>query len=130
MKFQTAYNHQNRAIRQLADLYSKAQIYGMLSSDINKEECEITESLKKAKCPQWVFSYCDGWKQATRDMIARKIVFCYTMPDGKIVSTHRDREDYYEKLDYGPKEVCDLATHSGHYWDIRGELRPYFVSEK
>ena len=126
MHFKTSYNHRERALSQLADLYSSAEHSGMLSQEISERRNKIMETI--AKCPQWVHSFLEGWERCKRSQIERKVVFCYTMPDGRLLSTHRDRDDHYEKHGLGPKEVYDDATHSGHYWDINGSLRPYFVS--
>lgn len=123
----------DQVLSRLADLYNSAEMFGwMTSSDLNAKAIEIKAALDK--CPQWVKSWIDGWERCRRDIISRKVVFFYTMPDGQLLSTHRNRSDYYEKHGIGPKEVYEQATHSGHYWvivDHKGEeqIRPYFVEE-
>lgn len=127
MRFSTAYNHRERIISHLSDLYSGARIFGMLSSDISKRRNEIMATLPKG-APGWITEYATGWERCMRSFMEREVIFCYTV-DGKLYSTWRDRDDYYEKHGLGPKEVYDRATHSGHYWDCKGELRPYYVTE-
>jgi hypothetical protein len=135
MHLSTSINHKDRALRQLAQVFSWVKISGMKSDVLNGKVLEIMKTLEK--CPEWVRAYVRGWTDATRRGLEQELVFFYTMQDGKLVSTHRDRPDYYEKMGLGPKEVYDLATHSGHYWvrqrwvDGKWEERlvPYFVSE-
>lgn len=130
MRFNTAYNHKQRVLGMLAEVYQSAQIFGMPSHKINERTIAAKKTLPK-NTPQWVHSYLSGWEHAVNGMIQRQVIFCYTVQIGPnttaLLSTHRDRDDYYEKHGLGPKEVYDKATHSGHYWDIKGELRPYFV---
>lgn len=128
MKFDTAYNHRERLIRQLSDLYNSAKIFGLQSAEISRRRNEIVSTLPK-KAPRWIMDYVEGWERCMRSTFDRELIFAYTV-DGKLYSIHRDRDDYYEKHGLGPKEVYDRATLSGHYWDIRGELRPYYVSDK
>ena len=137
MRHRTAYNHRERAIRRLADAFSWLQISGMSSEELTRRYIEVKGTL--GKCPVWVKAYVDGWYYATKASYERHLVFFYTMPDGSLVSTHRDRSDYYEKLSIGPREVYEQATHSGRYW-VRDRydhekkrrvevLVPYFVTE-
>ena len=128
MHFKTAYNHRDRAISACKDLASRAQIYGMRSSAISDDYKAILDSIDK--CPQWVKQYVRGWFECARESWRLKLVFFYTMPDGSLLSTHRNRDDYYEKCGLGPREVYEQATHSGHYWVMpNGTKRPHFVSK-
>ena len=132
MRISTALNHRDRAIGMYADTLSWMEISGISSHDVNARSIKVIQSI--SHCPQWVKSYVEGWWAARRAMAERALVFFYTMPDGVLASTHRDRADYYEKLGMGPKEVYDKATHSGHYWvlkdrDSKERIRPYFVGE-
>jgi hypothetical protein len=61
MHFKTSYNHRERALSQLADLYSSAEHFGMLSQEISERRNKIMETI--AKCPQWVHSFLSGWER-------------------------------------------------------------------
>jgi len=134
MHLNTSINYKARAICKLADTFSRLQISGMSSAKLTEHYVAVIQSLER--CPEWVRAYVKGWYDATKSMYERDLVFFYTMPDGSLVSTHRDRDDYYEKLGIGPKEVYDKAVASGHYWvreqydnGVKKEkLVPYFVS--
>lgn len=134
MHLSTSINHKDRALREIAQVFSWVQLSGMSSAEVSRMVLGTMKTLDK--CPEWVRAYVRGWTDATRRLLERELVFFYTMPDGKLVSTHRDRPDYYEKVGYGPRDVYELATHSGHYWvrrrwtDEKWEERlvPYFVS--
>lgn len=117
MNQKTAINHKNRAVQLLVDYYRTVEMFGASHDAITNKYIEVIKTLEN--CPQWVKSYVSGFNDATRSILERKLVFFYTMPDGNLVTTHKNREDCYEKLGYGPKEVYDKATHSGHYWVIK-----------
>lgn len=127
MHFKTAYNHHKRVMSQIAGLYQWAQQFGMLSSEICDKRNAIVDTLPK-NYPSWILHHIEGWEQCMRGIIARQVVFCYTV-DGKLYSTHRNRDDYYKKHGFGPKEVYDKASFCGHYWDINGVLKLYHGSE-
>ncbi len=123
MRFNTAYNHRERLLRSIADLYSSARMFGMASTEISKRRNEIVATLPK-KAPAWIMEYIQGWERAMRSVMQREVIFFYTMPDGKMYSTWRDRDDYYEKHGIGPREVYEQAVYSGHYWDVKRHNRP------
>lgn len=124
MRISTALNHRDRIVRQLSDLYSLAT-YGMTSDQIFKRSREIFHTVNH--CPEWVRSYGRGWEAAKRIEVNQKLVFFYKMSNGKLFSTHKNREDYYEKNGLGPKEVYEKAVSSGHYWIVNGKPKPYFI---
>ena len=126
MKIDTALNHRNRVKSQLSDLIATAMSCGMESKKITSKKIEIMATIKH--CPQWVRSYCDGWFDAQYAIAQRKLVFCYTMPNGQLVSSHSDRADYYQKLGYSPRQVTEKAVFSGHYWVVDGEYRLHYGS--
>jgi len=133
MKHTTAYNHRQRAVRAICDLWQRAEHFGLTS---RKQRAELSAIMKSvAKCPGWVTSYLVGYDEAMAHVILRKHFFFYTLPDGRLASTHHDRPDYYEKLGLGPKDVYDQAVASGHYWvcenaDGTERIRPWFVLAK
>jgi hypothetical protein len=102
-------------------------MFGMLSSEISERRNKAVATLPE-NAPGWIMDYISGWEACMRSFIDREVVFCYTV-NGVLFSTHRDRDDYYEKCGFSPRGIYELATHSGHYWDIKGKLKPYFVEE-
>jgi len=126
MKVSTAYNHRERALQSLAEMYQHARMFGMTAQAMNERRVEILKSINH--CPGWVLSYISGWERAISAEVYREQVFFYTMPDGSLVSSHRDRDDYYEKKGWGPREVYEQAIECGHYWIINGKPKPYSVS--
>jgi hypothetical protein len=116
MRFKTAYNHQERARSAIADILRSSESFGRSSDEESKLVRAVFESI--SHCPQWVKSYVSGYRDALREQQRRKLVFCYTV-DGKLYSTHRNRDDYYEKHGLGPKEVYEQATFCGHYWEVK-----------
>ena len=141
MRVSTAYNHRDRAQRQLADIMYAATAYRLSSTDISKRVCGVLKSIKQ--CPYWVQSYIDGWLSASRTHIERDHVFYYSMPytrkngkrrklsEGKVcfASANSNRDDYYGKLGYSSQEVAKNAVARGFYWVRDNELpRPYWVT--
>lgn len=110
----TSINHKNRALSKLVGLYRWLETSGMSSEELGNKKREIMQGVER--CPRWVLAWLEGWADCRQRTIEQQLVFFYTLPDGSLVSTHRDRDDYYEKRGIGPREVYELATHSGHYW--------------
>jgi len=121
----------NRAIACFAELYWWVERRGMSSANLSDSKNKIND--KFSEMPRWAKEYVAGWCACRQAHLEQKLVFFYTIPDGRLVSTHRDRVDFYGALDIDPNEVFDRATHSGHYWVIQQgteeRIVPYFVHE-
>lgn len=128
MKIKTAHNHKARAKSALLELINNAKHFGMTHDQMLTEKKQIMESI--AKCPEWVITYCQGYYDALFEQIQQRLIFGYTLPDGRVLSTHKNRPDYYEKHGLGPQDVYKQATHTGHYWNVNGELKPFSVGAK
>lgn len=126
MRTSTAFNHQQRILSRLSGLLSGARIYGTPSRELDDRTREIFASLPK-NCPRWVRDYVRGWLACERGHMDQELVFCFAV-GGILYSNRSDRADYYGHHGFSARDVHERATSSGHYWDCRGELRPYFVS--
>jgi hypothetical protein len=124
MDISLALRRRDRAVSNLRDLYSRAEHFGLLSSQINDEYNVILANLGKA--PQWVRQYLDGYRAALTEQAYRQQLVYGAIIDGHFFSTHRDREDYYEKSGIEPRAFADDNPTKGHYW--RNNLKPFFVS--
>lgn len=135
MRMITALNCKSKAIRRLRDVYERLGMFGMTSEELTYEYLEIVKSLRK--CPQWVRSFVDGYNTAIRAQFEKSLVFFYTLQDGSLVSTHRDRSDYYEKLGISVSMLSEQVVRRGHYWiRIRSDegrkvevMVPYYVTD-
>jgi len=113
MKITVALQKRRKAVTRLIDLYSRAEHYGLRSSEINKQFSEIKAEMDKV--PYWVLAYLEGYRDAlTAYAYAYDLDFRFIMEDGTVVSTHRDSDIYYEKLGYKPSDLSNRPN--GHYW--------------
>jgi hypothetical protein len=72
--------------------------------------------------------YCDGaWHEALNALYRADLVFGGIV-NGRFMSTHRYRLDYYEKAGIGAKDWHDSAKRKGHYW--ADSLKPYFTDQE
>jgi hypothetical protein len=126
MRASTAYNHQDRAVRQMADLYSSAKRFGTYTSkQLTTKGLDILKTI--GHCPQHVVSHVWGYRAALDDSLRSELVFFYTYK-GTLMSVDRKRDDYYEKLGVSVRDIGD-AEISGHYWVIGDTIRPFFTSD-
>jgi hypothetical protein len=125
MNITTALNKRNQAKSRLVDLYSKAEIYGMTSDEINTAYNDILADL--AKAPQWVRAYLDGCRSILNDQAYRNQLVYGAFIDGKFYSTDRNRDDYYEKHGLSANVFSESEKQQiGHYW--ARNLRPYYIN--
>lgn len=108
-------------------IYQGALISGTPSDMLNGYSRDIMAFMQERKCPHWALSEVRGYKEALWKMLWHSLVFMYTMPDGTLMSSWRSRDDYYEKFGVGPRESYSRAVMSGHYYDIKGTLKPYYA---
>ena len=89
----------------------------------------ILATMRKSKAPQWTIAYVKGYHQCLRDVLYGSSLVFGAWVDGKFYSTHRDRDDYYEKQGIN---ACDYAVMTqsnasvGHYW-AHNVSKPYFT---
>jgi hypothetical protein len=127
MEITRALKLRDQAVSSLRDLYSLAASCGLSSSQINEEYSHILERL--AKAPGWVRAYLDGYRAALTEEAYRNKLVYGTFINGQFYSTHRNREDYYEKQGLSPQifsEEHDRSKACGHYW--ADSLKPFFVA--
>lgn len=127
MNINTALKKREQAVTSLRDLYSHAASCGLLSSQINEEYNRILARLEK--CPRWVRNYLDGYRAALTDESYRTKLVYGAMVNGRFYSTHRNRDDYYEKNGLSPgifSEEHDKSETKGHFW--ADSLKPFFTS--
>lgn len=131
MKIETALNRRNTAASRLRDLYSMARYGGMLAKDMDSEKRKLFSEILRG-CPYWVNAYLDGYEKALRDELYRDSLMFGGFYDGVFYSTHRDRDDYYEKHGVEPAEYADngKVTARGHYWKTTATPKPYFIDGK
>ena len=121
MKIKRAVDIQCHSRTKLLDIYGGAAIYKSKSEEISKRIAEYKNKLPK-DTPAWVKSYIDGYADALTKMLYQyKLEFCYLI-DGRLVSTYKNSERYYEKMGYSISDLTDKPN--GHYWI--GSDKPYF----
>ena len=131
MRIETALKYRDRAITQLRDMHSSAQMFGTPSATMNERFAEI--QARCAKCPEWVMQYVRGYRAALIDQLYRDSLVFGGFVGDKFYSVHRDRADYYEKNGIEPCAYADdgLVTRRGHYWIKSvdaGKPQPFFIS--
>ena len=118
----------DRLVASLRDLHSRAEHFGMLSSDMTMAKLALYGEVPK-RAPGWIREYADGYEKALTDAhYAHHLVFGGFV-DGVFYSTHRDRADYYERNGIEPSAYADngKVTRRGHYW--ARSLKPFYVME-
>ena len=128
MKIDRALKLKDQMVQRIKDIYSTAEICGLSSSQINERvNSQVYSVLTEKKAPQWAISFVKGYEKCVIDNLYRyKLVFGVWY-GGVFYSTHRDREDYYEKCGISPSEfnlIISNENKPGHYWC--GNLKPYF----
>ena len=128
MKIDRAINIKDQMIQRIKDIYSTAEICGLSSSQINERvNSNVYSYLAEKKAPQWVIYFVKGYERCIIDNLYRyKLVFGI-WHKGVFYSSHRDREDYYEKMGISPSEFnlsISNENRPGHYWSEN--LKPYF----
>ena len=116
----------DRAVIQVKDEFHLARLTMVHSDELNQRLMAIFGKMPK-NTPNWVKEYVRGYIAALRESLHQNdLEFCYTTPDGLILSTHRESPQYYEKYGYSPKEACDLAddVNGNFYW--RGSDQVFF----
>lgn len=127
MKIERAINVRSHSKTRLRDLYSVARIASMTASDIDEAYRELIANLPKG-APQWVIAYLDGYRAALNDRLYEESLVYGGFYEGRFLSTHSSREDYYEKHGVEHSAYADNGAIKarGHYW--AHSLKPYFVN--
>jgi hypothetical protein len=133
MKLDRAIKIQSDLLLKLKDYYSAARHYQPLSSEMNAKVGSIFRSAPKGT-PGHVLSYLRGYRDALNNALYHDgyggwLVYGGFV-DGVFYSTHRDRDDYYEKHGIASADYADdgRVTARGHYWWKHG-IKPYFTDE-
>ena len=129
MRIETTLKHKSEAIRQLRDLYASAATFGLLSADMNTRVAAIkAETL--AGCPYWTIAEFNGYRAALTDQLYRDSLVFGGFVDGRFLSTHRNRADYYETQGVEPRDFADdgRVQQRGHYWSPTKEPSPFFLA--
>lgn len=117
----------DRLVQNLGDIYSGMKFSGCTSA--YTEQCRRTmlEANKIGNYPAWVRAYADGYWRALVDHAYRADLVYGGFVGDVFYSTHRDREDYYEKHGIEPREYADdgKVRQRGHYW--KECLKPFYV---
>lgn len=124
MNVTTALAKQQRLQQQLSDLYSHASHFGLSSSDMEAKRRTLLEGFTG---PRWVLSHLKGYWAARIEQAYRQDLVYGGFVGGVFRSTHRDREDYYEKHGIEPRAWAEggLVEATGHYW--KASLKPFFT---
>jgi hypothetical protein len=83
--------------------------------------------MQKAKAPRWAIAHVYGYSQACMASLYREALVYGGFVDGKFMSTHSNRADYYEKNGIAPSDFAQAGKNTGHYW-IADTSRPFFTS--
>jgi hypothetical protein len=124
MNIGTALKQRDQAVSSLRDLFARAAMFGLPSSQINEEYNFILERISKA--PRWVRAHLDGYRASLTDSAYRNQLVYGAYLNGRFYSTHHERDDYYAKNGIEPRAFADPNPTKGHYW--RDSLKPFFVS--
>jgi hypothetical protein len=116
MRWNTAYNHRERAAAAIQEAYSTARICHQDMETLTERILEIRATI--AHCPTWVTAYIDGQKNLMFDQLFRyHLEFCYMDKDGTLFSTwkqssHRNTNEFFDSG--RGAELADLPGN--HYW--------------
>jgi hypothetical protein len=86
MKPSTAYNHQQRAVKAIDDIYRRAVIFKTDSIWIREMVNEVHKSIKH--CPRHVQSYVSGYERRCYEDNWKNLEFCYFI-NGKWQTTDK-----------------------------------------
>ena len=124
MNLDRSFKIKQSAKQAIYSCYSMAKIGKSTSNQLHKNLRQVSELLPKGT-PYHVISFLNGMKEVLSEQLYRnELEFCYTI-DGVIYSVYKNSERYYEKHNITPKQLCDDADKSGHYWI--GTDKPYFI---
>lgn len=123
----------DNAIMRIDDAYSIARTFGQTHSELMESIAKVNSTLMK--CPQWVWAYCEGYRQALNNGLYRESLVYGGMVDGVFMSTHSNRADYYQNHGIAPSEFAKhgRVKQTGHYWNpdlFQGKVKPFFISEE
>ncbi len=115
----------NAAKHALHSLFSRAEHFGFTHDQMLIERDKIYDKLKE--CPRWVHAYLNGVWDTLQDNAYQKDLVYGGKINGKFFSTHKNRDDYYEKHGIEPREFAGggKVTLCGHYWSRT--LKPFFT---
>jgi len=127
MNSDRVYKVQDRAKHTMFSIYSSAKSYKSTAAEIRGRVLELKESLPKGT-PYYVKSFLYGMEEVLQaDLYRYCFEFCYTV-DGKLYSTCKKSDRYYEKHDITPSQLQARSTANGHYWTDTD--KPYFETLK
>lgn len=123
-------NYLPRAIIRLQDDYSSAKCFGLTHDQLLTRLKEGRDAYHFDKWPRWAQSEWKGYQRCLADRLYETSLVYGGMVDGRFYSTHSNRDDYYQKHGIQPSAYADngKVTARGHYWDIRGTIKPFFMS--
>lgn len=126
MNLDRAIKVQHDLVTRLRDLASSARSFGLSSTEINARYIALLDKLPK-KTPRHVREFARGYWQCLSDKFYESDLVFGGFIGETFYSTHRNRDDYYEKNGIEPREYADngKVTRRGHYWATN--LRPYFI---
>lgn len=137
MRIERALKIRGAAKRRTREMFSFAAFHTMTSEEMNISYAAILADM--GKVPQWVRAYVDGYRQAQIDRLYESLIFGGFV-EGRFMSTHSDRRDYYGKCGIDPADWHKAAKAKGHYFDRffplatgvydRGAFKPFFVMEE
>ncbi len=122
MNTSTASNHKKRAKDAILSVESTAAICKQTRAEIHTRQLAVKATIQH--CPVWVRAYLDGIIDLLQEQRYSHLEFCYILPSGKIVSTHRKSSRYFENEGVTVSELSDLECN--HYW--KGTDKPYGTS--
>ena len=129
MNIERALRLRDHAEQQIADLWSRAEHFGTPHTQMLDERAGILEMV--AKTPSWVRDYLSGvWSTHTKYAYRQSLVYG-AFVDGRFLSTHNNRSDYYERNGVSPCAFAPNgeAVDKGHYWIMPdGRAKPFFIS--
>lgn len=129
MRITTALKARDRMVQSLRDTYSSARIYKPTSAVLLDRVIGIYSVY--AKAPAYAREFARGYERALSDELYHRYLVFGGKIEGVLYSTHRDRDDYYEKHGFAPSVYADdgLVTQRGHYWRD-DTTKPFFISER
>lgn len=115
----------NEAAGKLYNLFSSAEHFGFSHTEMLTRRNAMFHAVGVDRAPRWVGSYLQGlWDYWQQSAYRHHLIYGGKI-DGQFYSTHRERDDYYEKHGIEARDYADngRVKDRGHYW--KNNLKPF-----
>lgn len=105
-------------------LYSHSAAFGATREAMETRKREI---LARHPLTRWASGYLEGYWAHIIDQAYRHDLVYGGWVEGRFLSTHSNRNDYYGKCGISARDWHDLSIGRGHYW--ANTLKPFYTSQ-